>query len=64
MFQYSKSAQTCKFKFSAFPRSNIIQTLHEASVGHGQQLSQLAKLQIPKIFHVINFGTDSNLNLP
>jgi hypothetical protein len=28
-----------------------------------EQLSQLGHLQIPNKIHVINFGTDSNLNL-
>jgi hypothetical protein len=37
--------------------------LHEAIFEHDEQLSPLAQLQIPIAYQVINFGTDSNLNL-
>jgi hypothetical protein len=38
--------------------------LHDAGFEHDEQLSPLAQLQILNISHVINFGTDSHLNLP
>jgi hypothetical protein len=44
--------------------SEIIQTLHEAYFIHDEQFSALAELQIPNTSPVINFRTDSNLNLP
>jgi hypothetical protein len=62
-FRYLNSAQICKFKFSAFPRSKIIQTVHAASFKTAEQLCHLAQLPIVTRIHVINFGTNSNLNL-
>jgi hypothetical protein len=64
LFYYLKSAQTCEFKSSAFPRSKIIKTLYEATFEYDEQHCQLGGLQIPNRIHVINFGTNSNLNLP
>jgi hypothetical protein len=62
-FKYSNIAQTCKFKYTIFPQSEIILTLHEASFEYDEQFFQLGQLQIPTRIHVIKFGTDSNLNL-
>jgi hypothetical protein len=62
--QYSNLAQTCKFKHTVFPRSKIIQTLHDVFFEHDEQLYELVQLQIPSIIHVINFGTNYNLNFP
>jgi hypothetical protein len=45
--QYSKSAQTCKFKFSAFPRTKNIQNMHEARFEYFETLSPLGQLKIP-----------------
>jgi hypothetical protein len=44
--------------------SEIIQTLHEAYFIHDEQFSALGELQIPNTSPVINFRTDSNVNLP
>jgi hypothetical protein len=63
IFQYSKSYQTCKFKYTTFPRSKNIQTWHEVAFDQIEQLCQLAQLKIPTVSHDINFGTNSNLNL-
>jgi hypothetical protein len=63
-FQYLKTIPTCKFKLNAFSVSKNTQTWHEASFEDHEQLSTLAHLQIPTTADVINFGTDSNLNLP
>jgi hypothetical protein len=41
-----------------------IETLHDASLEHGEQLYELGRLQICTRIHVIKFGTNSNLNLP
>jgi hypothetical protein len=51
-------------KYITFPNSKNVQTLQEARLGPSEQLSPLAQLQIPNASQVINFGTDSNLNLP
>jgi hypothetical protein len=40
-----------------------IQTWHEVLFQHYEQLSPLGQLQIPTESQVINFETDSNLNL-
>jgi hypothetical protein len=42
----------------------IHQTLHRDSLKHKEQLSFLSPLQIPSEFKVINFGTNSKLNIP
>jgi hypothetical protein len=60
-FPILKSSQTCKFKYTAFSWSTIIQTCDEASFEHIEQVSQLGQLQIPNRSHVINFGTKSTL---
>jgi hypothetical protein len=52
-----------KFKTEPFPCSKNIKTLYDARSEYFEQLSQLARFQIPNIIHDINFGTDSNLNL-
>jgi hypothetical protein len=49
---------------NAFSRSKNIQTLHEAWFEHDEQLSPLVQVQISTGFLDINFGTNSNLNLP
>jgi hypothetical protein len=41
-----------------------IPTLHEARFECFEQLSPLGRLQILNIIHVINSGTEFNLNLP
>jgi hypothetical protein len=50
-------------KFSCLPSSKIIKTLHVASFEHSEQPFTLDELQMPTRIHVINFGTNSNLNL-
>jgi hypothetical protein len=55
--------QTLKFKRKAFPMSKNTQAWLGARFECFEQLSQLGHLQIPNKIHVINFGTDSNLNL-
>jgi hypothetical protein len=49
---------------NAFPSLKYVQTLYEARFESGEQVYPLAQLQIPIVSHVINFGTDLNLNLP
>jgi hypothetical protein len=56
--------QTLKCNLNAFCISKPLQTLYEAKFEHVEQLSPLSQLQIPTRIHVINFGTNSNLNLP
>jgi hypothetical protein len=63
-FQYSNIAQICTFKYTILPSSKIIQTFHNDSFEHVEKHSLLAQLLIPTGFHVINFGTLSNLKLP
>jgi hypothetical protein len=46
-----------KIQNLAFLMSKNFQTWQEARCKPTEQLSLLAKLQIPKGFHVINFGT-------
>jgi hypothetical protein len=41
-----------------------VQTLHDPRFVLGEQLTPLAPLQIPIRSHVMNSGTNSNLNLP
>jgi hypothetical protein len=59
-FQYSKD----------FKLSNEIQmpsrspNLFKAKFEHDEQLYPLAQHQIPNGFHVINFGTNFNLDVP
>jgi hypothetical protein len=53
-----------KFKMNVFPSSKLVQTLHWAIFECYEQLCQLSQLQIPTRVHVINFGTNSNLNFP
>jgi hypothetical protein len=53
-----------KFKNTALPWLKKVQTLHDAKFETYEQLSLLAQFQITNKFHVINFGTNSNLNLP
>jgi hypothetical protein len=54
-----------KFKFTeTFPVPTNIQTFHDPSFEHGEQLSQLGQIQIPTRIHVINLGKNSNLNFP
>jgi hypothetical protein len=49
---------------NAFPSSKLVETLHGAVFELYEQLCQLAQLEIPNRIIVINFGTNSNLNLP
>jgi hypothetical protein len=63
-FQYSNIAQICTFKYTILPSSKIIETFHDDLFEHDEQHSLLAQLLIPTGFHVINFGTLSNLKLP
>jgi hypothetical protein len=58
-----QSFQILKFKTESFPCSINTQTLYDARFEYFEQLSKLGQLQIPNIIHVINFGTDSNLNI-
>jgi hypothetical protein len=53
-----------KFKNTALPWLKKVQTLHDAKFETYEQLSLLAQFQITNKFHVINFGTNFNLNLP
>jgi hypothetical protein len=46
-FQYLKSSQNCKFKSSAFLRSNNIKPLQGARYEHNQQLSQWVDFKFP-----------------
>jgi hypothetical protein len=57
-------APTLKFKNTAFPRSKSTQTLYDARHENFKQLYLLTELQIPTGYHVINFGSNSNLNIP
>jgi hypothetical protein len=41
-----------------------IQILQRGRYETIEQLSPLSQLQMPTVFQVINFGTNSNLNLP
>jgi hypothetical protein len=63
-FPILKSSQTCKFKYTAFSWSTIIQTGYEASVEHIEQLSQLGQLQIPSRNHVIKFWSQFQFKFP
>jgi hypothetical protein len=63
IFPIFKSSQTCKFKTETFYYPKNPQTLHEARFEYFKQHSQLVRLQIPNKIHVINFGTNSNLNI-
>jgi hypothetical protein len=62
-FQHSKSSQTCKFKTDAFQCSKNNETLYAARAEYFEQPFQLGWLQTPNRIRVINFWTDSNLNL-
>jgi hypothetical protein len=53
-----------KFITKGFRCSKNPQTLHEARMEIAEQLSQFSWLQIPNRIHVIDFGIDSNLNIP
>jgi hypothetical protein len=46
LFFYFISFQTLKFKIETFPVPTNIQTFHEPSFEHGEQLSQLGQIQI------------------
>jgi hypothetical protein len=48
----------------ALPYSKNIKILYGARLEYYEQLSQLRRHQIVNGLHVINSGTDSNLNLP
>jgi hypothetical protein len=61
--QISETAKICKFKTAIFRYSNHTQILYEAIIKYSEQLLQLGQLQIPNINHVINSGTNSNLNI-
>jgi hypothetical protein len=63
-FQYLKTILNLKFNYTTFPTFKNVQTLHEATFEHCEQLYRLSQLQIPNGFHVTKFGTKSNLNLP
>jgi hypothetical protein len=63
-FQISNSTQTCKFKKEAFPYSKNIKTLNTARFEYFEQLYTLGRFQILNMIHVINSGTEFNLNLP
>jgi hypothetical protein len=60
----SNSTQISKFKKEAFPCSKNIKTLHDAKFEYFEQLYPLRRLQILNKIHVINSGTEFNLNLP
>jgi hypothetical protein len=62
-FQLIKFSSNWKFNLKALPSFKNTQTLHETRFEYFEHLSQLGQLPIPNIHHVINFGTDSNLNL-
>jgi hypothetical protein len=64
LFLYFLSSQILKFKTEAFLVPKNIQTFHEVRFEHDKQISPFAQLQIPTASHVMNFRTDSNLNLP
>jgi hypothetical protein len=48
----------------AFMYSKNVQTLHAARFEYFEQLSQLGRLQVLNRIHVINSGTQFNLNFP
>jgi hypothetical protein len=62
-FHYSNCLQTLKSNSNAFPSSNNVQTLQGAIFQHAEQRSPLAHLHIPTASYLINFWTNSNLNL-
>jgi hypothetical protein len=64
IFKFSNSTQNCKFKKEAFPCPKNIKTLYMARLEYFEQLSQLGRVQILNRNHVINSGTEFNLNLP
>jgi hypothetical protein len=64
IFQFLNPIQTSKLKSRTFPNSKNVQALLDARFEHDEQLSPLARLQIPNGSDVINFRIDSNLNLP
>jgi hypothetical protein len=49
---------------NVFLSSKLVHTLHGTIFELYEQLCQMAHLQIATRIHVINFGTNSNLNLP
>jgi hypothetical protein len=64
VFPVFENCSNLQIQIYCFPRLKNGQTFHETRFEHGEQLSPLAKHQIPTASHVIKFGTDSNLNLP
>jgi hypothetical protein len=64
IFKFPNSTQTCKFKKEAFLSRKNIKTLHAAIFEFFEQCSPLDRLQILDIIHIINSGTEINLNLP
>jgi hypothetical protein len=62
-FPIFKSPANFEIQNEDLPDLKNIQTWHEASIEHGEQLCPLAQLQIPTASHVINSRTDPILNL-
>jgi hypothetical protein len=56
-------ALTLKISNMTFLMSKIYQTFQDDSFKHKEQLYFLDQLQNPTLLQVINFGTNSNLNL-
>jgi hypothetical protein len=64
IFQNSNFVQTSKFKFSTMPTSKNVKIFHGDRFEHDEQRYPLVQLPIPNGSHVINFGSNSNLNFP
>jgi hypothetical protein len=56
--------QTLKYELVTFPLSKILQIMPVDSLKYKEQLYFLDQLKNPSGLHVINSGTNSNLNLP
>jgi hypothetical protein len=63
-FQLIPTALDLKIQNITLLESNNFQTWHGGISEPVEQISPLAQLEIAKEFHVINFGTKINLNLP
>jgi hypothetical protein len=66
LFDFStfSNTQTLKSKMVTFQMSKFLQILQVDCLKHKKQLCSLDRLQNRKGLHVINFGINSNLNLP
>jgi hypothetical protein len=64
IFKFPNSTQICKFIKETFAWTKNIKTFHATRFEYFQQLFQLGRLQILNKIHVINSGTEFNLNLP